>query len=142
MDHCADNTVPHNSTTGSEASDSKSEGTISNNDGGGTSSGGDTIIGLSDQVVNLGTQGDYNMISDADWMPENEEQVALHQHKPIAQRTKKPISYTTPAHKHTFIIYINSSLAIITPESFKEAMSLPHSADWLHAVHKEYKLII
>jgi hypothetical protein len=113
-----------------------------NDNGGAASSGGNTIIGLSDQVLNLGTQGDYNMTSDVDWMPVDEEQAALCQCKPIAQHTKKLISYAASACKHTFVISIDSSSAIITLELFKEAMSLPHSADWLHAAREEYESII
>jgi hypothetical protein len=60
----------------------------------------------------------------------------------IAQQAKKLISYAAPVHKHAFIISIDGSPAIITPESFKEAMSLLHSAYWLHTTQEEYHSII
>lgn len=63
-------------------------------------------------------------------------------HKPIVQQANKPIPYPTPSHKHALVTSIDGSLTVITPESFKMAMSLPHSADWLHAAHEEYELII
>jgi hypothetical protein len=69
---------------GSDDKDNSDDNDKSDGNSSGASSGGDTIIGLSDQVLDLGTQGDYNVIGDTDWMPANKEQAALCQRKPIA----------------------------------------------------------